>query len=192
MNAGAKKFISDVATKCVESGITLKLISDRTVDVDSIPCSGYFDEDDLVVATKKKDWLDVLAHESCHLDQFVEKSKYWIKGDEGIKNIEKYLSKNKSITYNKVKKSIIDTILLELDCEIRTVKKIKKYKLNVNIDTYIKQANSYLFSYWVILRDRRWYPFPYNNPKIYNKFPSNFLQVSDYKNDKSDFLKYFK
>jgi len=191
MNTGTKKFISDVAAKCVEHGITLKLISDKKVCVDSIPCSGYFDEEDLVVATKKPDWLDVLVHESCHLDQFVQKSKYWKSGDTGIINIEKFISKEKNMSIKKVKKSIIDTVMLELDCEMRTVKKIKKYGLKVNIDTYTKQANSYLFSYWTILRDRKWYPFPYNKPKIYNKFPSNFLPLSEYKDDNNRFMKYF-
>jgi hypothetical protein len=191
MSKGAKKFISDLAAKCVSHNISLKLISDNQVDAESIACSGYFDEEDIVVATKKKDWLDVLVHESCHLDQFVERSKFWTSGDEGIRTIEKFLSRSKFINMTKLKNSIIDTIMLELDCEKRTVKKIKKYNLDVNIDKYIKQANSYLFSYWTIYSDRKWYPFPYNNPKIYNKFPSKFLPIGEYKKENNNFLHLF-
>lgn len=54
MNKNIQKLISDISIKCIENGINLRLEYTDQVDQENIPCSGYFDEQTLAVATKKK------------------------------------------------------------------------------------------------------------------------------------------
>jgi hypothetical protein len=191
MNRSVKKLVADVAAKCLENGFSLKLIAKKSIDSGGIECSGYFDETDLIVATKKKDWVDVLAHESCHLDQYIEGHKSWGDGESGIISVDEWLL-NKKRSNRNIEKSIKSIILLELDCEKKTVKKMLKYKIALNKDLYIQKANAYLFSYWATFRDRKWFKFPYDNPKIYKKMPKVFLNEKEYLKKDNQWLKLYK
>lgn len=194
MNTGITKLIADVSKKCIENKINFRLEYAEQVDTNNIPCSGYFDEKSLVVATKKKnlhDWLDILIHESCHLDQFVEKSKVWCPDEIGLYVVEDWI-KNKKINLKKAIKAFHNTINLELDCEKRTVKKVKKYKIKLNIEQYIQKANSYLFGYGVSFKKKVWPNQPYEKPYIYKKMPKKFLTVKEYYNIPNDILELYK
>jgi hypothetical protein len=186
-----QKLIAKVVADCRHHGIGFHLSGDDYVMADGIKCSGYFDETDLKVAGGKKDWVDVLVHESCHLDQFLDKSPLWDGGDAGITTIDKWIS-GTDYTEKKLIKSFQDTILLELDCEKRSIKKFKKYRLKVSEGQYIKQVNSYVLSYWATYRDRKWFPFPYNNPKIVRRMPDYFLPSEVYMTPQNDYLRYFR
>jgi hypothetical protein len=194
MNIGITKLIADISKKCIENKINFRLEYAEQVDTNNIPCSGYFDEKSLVVATKKKklqDWLDILIHESCHLDQFVEKSKVWCPDELGLFVVESWIQ-NKKINSKKVVEAFHNTILLELDCEKRTVKKIKKYKLNFNIDLYIQKANAYLYGYGVSFKKKVWPNRPYERPSIINKMPKKFLKTEEYFNIPDHILSLYK
>ena len=68
MKKNIQKLIGEVAYKCIQNKIFFHLDYVNKVDQENLPCSGYFDEKNLVVATNKKnvrEWLDVLVHESC-------------------------------------------------------------------------------------------------------------------------------
>ena len=194
MNNNIAKLIADVSKKCIENKINFRLEYAEQVDTNNIPCSGYFDEESLVVAVKKKkteDWLDILVHESCHLDQCIEKSKYWYPDDVGLFVVEGYL-KGKKYSQKKIYNAFINTISMEMDCEKRTIQKIKKYKLNINIDLYIQKANSYLFGYGAVFKDKFWPKAPYENPKIYLKMPKKFLTAEEYFDVPDKYLKLYK
>jgi len=188
-----QKLIAKTAETCIKNNIGFYLVNDTHVQVDNIKCSGYFDEDDLKVAVKKseQDWLPILVHESCHLDQFLEKSPLWSGGDNGISTIDSWLQ-GKEYGDLKLQKSFEDTIKLELDCEKRSLKKIKTYKLRINTSNYIQRINAYLFSYWATYRDRKWFPFPYNNPRIYRRMPEKILTLNFYLDKNTPFLNYYK
>jgi hypothetical protein len=188
-----QKLLAKTVDTCLKNNIGFYLINDTHVQIDNnIKCSGYFDEDDLKVAIKKpeEDWLPILVHESCHLDQFLEKSVLWAGGECGINTIDSWLQ-GKEFNKIKLQKSFEDTIKLELDCEKRSLQKIKKFKLRINTLNYIQRVNAYLFSYWATYRDRKWYPFPYNNPRIYKRMPEKILSLNFYLDKNSDFLKYY-
>lgn len=191
MNNKVKKLISDVAAKCLAEGFSFKLVAKKSIDSGGIECSGYFDEADLIVAAKKKDWLDVLVHESCHLDQYTDGFKYWRDGEDGIIAVDGWLL-NKKRSNRNIEKSIKSIILLELDCEKRTVRKMLKYGINFNKELYIQKANSYLFSYWATFRDRKWYKFPYDNPRIYKNMPKVFLNEKEYLKKDHSLIKLYK
>ena len=193
MSKSLNKLIGDTANKCLAQGFSFKLEAKKSVQAgDGIECSGYFDEKDLVVASSKKDWKDVLVHESCHLDQFVENSKYWDNGECGIIVMDKWLMKKANYNKKRLEKAIQDTILLELDCEKRTVRKMKKYGIKFNKTRYIQKANAYLLSYWASYRDRKWYPFPYEKKGIFGKMPKVFMNDKEYLTSDNKWLRLYK
>lgn len=193
MNANVKRLIADIAYKCLKNGFSFNLAAKKTVEAGKgIACSGYFDEKELIVASLKKDWIDVLVHESCHLDQFVENSKYWREGEDGIILMDQWLLKKKEYNKSRIEKAIKSTILLELDCEKRTVRKMKKYGVKCDDSIYIQKANAYLLSYWASYRDRKWYPFPYEKKSIYGKMPKFFMKNEEYLTSDNKWLKLYK
>lgn len=182
MNKNINKLISDISTKCIKNKINFRLEYADQVDVENIPCSGYFDETSLVVATKKKnteDWLDILIHESSHLDQFVEKSPLWVKDENALYIVEGWI-RGKKFSKKRLIEGFLNSLNLEIDCEKRTVKKIKKYKLPIDTDLYIQKANAYLYGYGISYKKKVWPKTPYENPKIYLKMPKKFLKAEDY------------
>jgi len=163
------KFKKELAKKCKLHKIKLKLTHTPTIDCGTMPeiqVSGYFDPTlkELAVATDKdfNEWVEILIHESCHLDQYVEGIVLW-------KNTEQYgvdvyslldLWLNKIIELKpKVLNNVIKTIIdLERDCDIRTVAKIKEYGLDkyIDIDRYIQKSNAYHLSYAAVKVVRKW------------------------------------
>lgn len=193
MSHGIKRLIGDIANKCLANGFSFHLVAKKSVQAGKgIECSGYFDEKELIVASAKKDWLDVLVHESCHLDQFVENSKYWGEGEDGIILMDKWLLKKAEYNKKRLEKAIQSTVLLELDCEKRTVKKMMKYGIKFNKTKYIQKANAYLLSYWASYRDRKWYPFPYEKESIVGKMPKVFMKEEEYLTSEHKWLRLYK
>lgn len=174
--------LGDIALKCVHNKINFNLDFKKVVDELELPCSGFFDEKSIVVATDKKnkiDWIGTLIHESCHLDQFLEKSKAWVEDDVGLIVVENWIH-GKIKDKSKAFKSFVSVINMELDCEKRSVKKFEKYKIKFNKKQYIKQANAYLYSYVYAFKNKKWYPTPYEKKTIVNKMPSEFLKPLEY------------
>ena len=193
MNKNIQKLISDIMTKCIKNGINFRLEYTDQVDQENIPCSGYFDEQTLAVATKKEkmqDWLDILVHESCHLDQFLSGPKVWMEDEQTLFIVEGWIH-GKNFTKKKLENGFKNTIALELDCEKRTVAKMQKYGIRFNKKQYIQKANSYLFSYTYAYVNKVWYPKPYENPEIYNHMPSKFLTVDEYFDINSKYFQYY-
>ena len=99
---------------------------------------------------------------------------------------------NKKINSKKAIEAFHNTILLELDCEKRTVKKIKKYKLNFDIDIYVQKANAYLYGYGVSFKKKIWPSRPYERPSVINKMPKSFLKTEEYFNIPDHILNLYK
>jgi hypothetical protein len=193
MNKNVRTLIADIAYKCVSRGINFHLEYVDKVDADTLPCSGYFDEKSLVVAVKASkviDWLDVLVHESCHLDQFLEKAKVWSADKDSLVLVEGWIA-NKNISFARASKGFKNTIALELDCEKRTIRKLKKYNIKFNEKHYIQKANAYLYSYGYTLKYRKWLPQPYRNKKIVQNMPCKFDTIDNYLNPQENILQYF-
>jgi hypothetical protein len=194
MKNNLKTLLGDISITCINNNINLSLVADKTIKLnEQIECSGFFDEKTLAVSTKKKeaDWIPILIHESCHMDQFLDKKSVWIKGSDPIDSLDKWL-KGEKIKKEVLLKSIQCAIILELDCEIRTVNKFIKYKILFDKDTYIQKANAYILSYWATHRDKKWYPFPYQKKKIYGKMPKVFLPKNEYLKNYEKYLNLYK
>jgi hypothetical protein len=185
-------FIGDLVKKCHQKGVTLHLKASERVNVGRIKCNGSFDEDKIEVATKNKFefWLGILVHESCHMDQWANKTRIWKEIDPYLRAVDKWLN-SKDHKLKSVKKAFSKVIELELDCEKRSIKKIEKYKLPIDKEEYIKGANAYLLSYTFARKNRKWYKYPYKNPRIRRAMPTKLLNMKDFNNLDHPLLQYY-
>lgn len=190
---GEAEFIKYVKHECKKHNIKCVLKNTKTVRLtdDNDRCSGYFDEESLVVAMKRPDAMQILVHEYGHLTQWIEqcdiwkmsvkneshdKLYRWLAGEE-IKNIEKAIAICRDV---------------ELDNEKRSVKIIKKFNLDIDIDLYIKKANAYVQYYNYLLISRRWCNpnnTPYKNDNLVEAMPIKFNM--DYQKLSKKLLKIF-
>jgi len=175
--AKEKRFIAFVKRKCKENGIKCELRPVKYLRLSgNIKCSGYFDENEgkLVVAMNRVDWIEILAHEYCHLTQWVEGVDVYKLGSIGCGIVDSWLGGNEVpgievwLGFNRD---------MELDNEKRTVALIKKWGLNVDIDLYIKKSNAYVQFYNYIGYTRRWSKpgnSPYLNKRVIDAMPNQF------------------
>ena len=194
LNKNVRAFINHVKGHCKEVGIKCDIRPVKYLVLSgNIRCSGYFCEETmkLVVAGKSKDWLGVLAHEYAHLTQWKDKStNIWQTGSTGVTHLDDWLGGKK---IRSIKKAIEQSRDLELDNEKRTVKLIKKWKLPIDLNDYIKKANAYLQFYNYMRISRRWSKpnnSPYSNKAIYEVMPANFRM--NYETMGKKYLKLYK
>lgn len=163
-------YLKDLIEKVSQYGAQLKLDDTSTVPygITSTQVSGYFIESPhptLAVATDKPeaDWLAILVHEGCHMQQWIENSPAWIQntmpdGREAVDWLEDWCSGNIELSSADLSMAISKAKEVELDCEKRVVEKIKKYRLNLDIPTQIQKANAYVQFYEHVGKTRVWYP----------------------------------
>jgi hypothetical protein len=175
--------IEDIRIECQKLGVKMILENEEKVDLpgSNVKSSGYFDSENqiLAVGVKKKidDWLIILIHESCHMDQWAENSKIWQDYINCEYDIWGWLEGSTELNQSELKNGINASKNLELDCEKRAVEKIKEYKLDnlINIDEYIKKSNSYVLFYNYMLKYKKWYNKPpYEIKDIIDIMPNNF------------------
>jgi len=175
-----KQLIADVEKRAIRYGVKIKLEKADLVYApgEDYGCAGYFDSERkvLAVATKGKilDWLAVFIHESCHMDQWIENKFMWEKLTHGYTIFFEWLYEKKIVKREILEEAVSDIIRLEKDCEERTVKKIQKYGIEINIDDYKRKANSYLFAYLYFLEKKKWIPKIYANEEVWRKAPMRF------------------
>ena len=155
-----QRIIADTVALCNHHNIEFKLSPTKKVMLaKGIYCNGYFwidkerNKRQFVVATGKpiKEWLPIFVHESCHLDQWIKSPKLF----DGESCLDEWLG-GVQYSNNRIKAEIAASKKLELDCEKRTVDKIKKYTLPINIPEYIQKSNLYIHFYnWVYI-NRKW------------------------------------
>lgn len=163
-------------------GATLRLGKTR--------CSGWCDDKDIKVATGSDftHWLGVLAHESCHADQIKQDRKWFKLADEGLARLDAWLQGGKPV---KVRKATLQSIRLEHDCETRSIAKIRRHKLPIDLTIYTQKANAYLLGYHVTLRERKWCFRAYRDPAIWGKMPRRLLPLEDVLKPKQELLSLF-
>lgn len=174
------EFIGKVAAECISYDISFKIIQKTSV----CNYSGWFDavRKELVCAYKSPNGFETLIHEYNHFLQWKNRPKFWEKCD-GYNNPflawkEGY---HNDITKNKLTRAFNKAIELERDCEINSIKCIKKYDLDVDLEKYIKEANSYLFSYHFVKKYRDWPKSSIYTEELINNMPNKILPLSNYK-----------
>lgn len=176
-------FLKLVRQECKKAKVKLVLDPGPFVTTGGVKVSGYFSTERrvLAVATGKpeEEWFLILAHEFGHLCQLTEKSKYAnepeVDGVDYGKFFELWLGGHIELTPKQLKKYVVPTILMEQDCEKRVVKFIKKYNLPIDPGEYMKNANAYVLSYFVMMKTRKWPKTPaYKVKAIIQGMPASF------------------
>jgi len=193
-NPYTKVFIKDLKKSCKEHNVDLKLEDLPKIRyAKNMYVSGYFQDEpaELVTAVKMSEdkWLSILVHESCHMDQWMENTNIWKLQNSEYGDINSILDNrlkgDKNCTVKQFRDALNRCLRLELDCEKRSIKKIKKYNLAIDIKDYIKKANAYIFLYSVMGSTYKWCDTaPYKIEEIYKIMPDKFLRVKDYTHDK--------
>jgi hypothetical protein len=152
-------FLEEVKKECNDHNVELILENSEFVIVNNLTCSGYFyagTEDykgELVVATKEVCWEEVLVHEYCHLKQWAENYISWELVEKSGNKLEDWLSGKKVKNIHKYINIIRN---VELDADKRAVEIIKKYKLDIDIASYIKYSNYCAYFYNYMKKSRKW------------------------------------
>jgi hypothetical protein len=184
-NPNVQQFLKKEIDHCVNHNIKIKFQSTKFIEVNGVDCCGYFEDMPkpfMHVAINKPllEWLPIFIHESCHKDQYLEKTQVWsqkIRDYFDAGNIlDMWLNEAVELTPKQLKEVINQIIQVELDCEKRTVEKIKTNNLPLNIEEYIQQANSYIL-YHHLLAQTRSYPgkaCPYELKELWSQMPKTF------------------
>jgi hypothetical protein len=178
MTRKEKAFVELVKAECKKNGVKYKLNPVKYLKLSgNIRCSGYFDDGEkptLAVAMNKPTAIEILVHEYSHMTQWLDGIDLWKQGGVGVTKIDKWLSGKK---ISGIDEAFETAIALELDNEKRSVKNIKKFGLEIDVDLYIKKANSYLQFYLWMKETRKWSNpnnLPYENRALLAVMPSNF------------------
>jgi hypothetical protein len=128
----------------------------------------------------EEEFLSLAVHEFSHLNQYMEKSPLWI-------HYADYMIWEDWLNGKETEKNLVNAIwkkivLLEADCEQRSVACINQFNLPLDIATYSKRANSYLFFYSWIKQNRAFYKIaPYEIPSIVESMPDIlFSDINNY------------
>lgn len=171
-------FIKYVKSRCKEHGVKCFLSNTKSVKLqEGVRCSGYFDETVPILASSmnREDWKEILAHEYCHLTQWVEQIPLWVQAETSLSFVWEWLDGSEEC-YN-IDYHIGVARDLELDNEKRVVKLIKSFGLNIDIETYTQKANSYVMFYNWLKQTRKWCNknnSPYSNMNIRNSMSTKF------------------
>ena len=126
----------------------------------------YFDND-------YDTFFNFFIHEYCHFLQWKEYSDVWKNGRNAWIAFISYLNGNSKYFS---KNQLLKIQHLELDCEKRVLAEIKNNKLKINVKNYIKEANSYIYSYNLILENRKFDDrFDYFDPELLKIMPSRLI-----------------
>lgn len=187
-NSNVIKLISDIKQECRKYNVKLKLTDSKFLKIsNSLKVGGYFYGGDTnerpvlacAMGGNFEKSLSILIHESSHLDQWKRKTHLWEKADATLM-IDEWLQ-GKELTKKELNKIFKNVIEIELDCEKRSLEKIKKYDIPIDREKYIQKANSYVLFYNYVKKHRKW-SIPGNPPygdKVSKDAPKKWLKSYD-------------
>jgi len=183
MKKSFEDLVKHIKQECKKYNVTLKIGRGKTVKLDSLRVGGYFDSESrvLTAASKSTHFKTLLAHEYCHLTQYVDEFPLWDKCGDSLAKIEKYINGE---DVPDIEEAIAISRDLELDNERRTTKLIEEYDLGIDAELYIKQSNAYILFYNYIVHSKRWSKpgnAPYSNERIIaamsDKFDMDYTNI---------------
>jgi len=191
MKWSARLFKRYVEMRCWLQGVDVQFVDEPHILYDGIGIAGYFEESPLELAVAigcpEEEWIEVLAHEFCHMLQWKSQCYAWtncdMDGEDSSVLIDEWLN-GRELEPSFIDDAIRRTIEVELDCEKRTVALIHKFHLPIDIDSYIQKANAYMYHYIVVRWLRAWNKpghAPYKKKNIRNAMPTVFLSYPQYK-----------
>ncbi len=171
------EIIEIVKKECAENGVKFYYGKGRTVKhSDGTYCNGYFSDDPAVLAiATNNNSRDILIHEYCHMQQYLEGTEEW-NGLDGKGQMWDWLAGD-DVAPSVVNESILAHYLIELDCEMRAVAQHEIWDTGINIEEYIQKANAYLMFYFFLRETRKWYDKgkePYSVESVWRQMPTSF------------------
>lgn len=156
-------FVSDLIEQAQRHGVALKLPSTPSLlypGAAESHVSGYFvahPTPTLAVATGKpaQEWLEILAHESSHMDQWTDNDPSWLgntmaDGREAVDWLDSWSAGALELTDEQLADVVARAKAVEMDCERRTLLKISKWGLPIDSSAYAQRANAYVHFYDVV------------------------------------------
>jgi hypothetical protein len=154
--------------------------------MNGVECNGYFCDSPrkhIIVNINKpiEEWLPVFIHESCHKDQCIEQCSYWTTKVNDYYDagdiFDMYVSGTVELNQENLTEVLKQVVEVELDCERRTVDKIVKFNLPLDVTEYTQKANAYIYSHFAIFERREFgAKAAYDIPEIWTKMPVDFNQ----------------
>ena len=177
MKTNTRKFVNHVRHHLAEYGFTLYLGRGKRVNSgESWRCEGFFDIDTKCIKVGRGgvQWLETLVHEYAHFLQWLDSSDSLVeREDRAARLVQDYLHAGKGELNPAIVKAFHSVMLFERDTEMRAVKCIQKYKLDIEMSKYIKRANMYIYSHYVNMFLRKWNfkKSPYRSSKVMSEMP---------------------
>jgi hypothetical protein len=161
-----------------------KLILGRgqTVNCGGYRCAGYFEDSKVLIKVGKNSttFLETLLHEYSHFLQWIQKSKIYKKADKYCLVMDDWFA-GKKYTDQQIKKAFYWVRKMERECEQYAVRLIDKYELPIDKKKYIKGANCYIYSHFLMEEQRKYWTYkknPYSSPSVQRVMPSTFKVLS--------------
>lgn len=198
-NENIRKFIQSELAHCAKNKVRVELVQ-APADFNGVESSGHFGDNPSTgltvnITNNIDEWLPIFVHESCHKDQFLEKTDIWNKriGDEydALEIFDMWIEHHVELKQHQLRPVLEYVVQVELDCERRSVAKIQQHNLPINISEYTQKANAYIWYYHAAAHHRAYSQrtSPYVNPEIWTKMPVDF--DNNYSTIKSKMLKLF-
>ncbi len=161
-----KNFVSSSIFRYALAGYRVTIHPGEMIKVGGLTYTGEATPEKLEIAIGGglDKWLGIFVHETCHLDQHIEKREVFEIAEDALSNVTRWIEgKLPSPTPVEDFWKVVEN---EADCERRSVEKIRLAALPLNEQEYISKANVYLGSYAVSMRHRVWIAQPYNRPEL--------------------------
>jgi hypothetical protein len=175
-----KDYFEEVDQKCKKHGITFRLGGGKSLNIPNGRCSGFFSDftKELAVAIDRPlKWLmATLVHEECHFEQWLDENSIWYneKISAGFQSFFEWL--DGGLELKDPTKYAKNVIAVELDCEKRAFKKIKKrWSHIISPEDYAMTANAYMYSYLYMSYSRNWIKAKLRRKAFYKHFPAKLL-----------------
>jgi hypothetical protein len=127
------------------------------------------------------------VHELCHLHQWVGNCPTWqrcyIDGEDTSNLLDAWLLGNIELEPDKLKKVIYSIQDMEMNCEQRALRLIRRFNLSIDPQRYIKEANAYVWQYYAVMQLRLWSQagrHPSRIDEIVDKMPDRFMKYYEY------------
>lgn len=175
-------FVSHVRNHIGQYGFKLIMGRGKQVNVGNARCEGFFLDSprkEIRIAKGNKTWLDTLAHEYGHFLQWLECS-YKILNTENNASV---IVHNVSLGYiprwytkEKINMAFLCIADMERECEMRTVRIIRQFKLPIDKDLYVQRANLYVYMHhmWKKHQTRKTKINPWRSKIIISQMPKTF------------------
>lgn len=172
------KFIDQLKKDCKSNQIGLFLYDQKFIIDDGNKFGGWFCpvKKELHCSFPNKlqtKFVELLIHESCHMDQFLNQTPKWVK-EQNNDSLSIFWEWLKNPTKININQHLLNVQLMEAECEQLSIQKIIDLDLGINIQQYTQKANSYLLFYSVLKETKKWcdYP-PYRFKDIWQQMPSD-------------------